>query len=66
MTLQPGDVVRYTASHHHIESNELGRICQPFGATMFWVHFSKLGCVPVRTTSLVRASGAAPNCNGCP
>ena len=66
MALKPGDVVRYTASHHEVEDDELGRICQPFGTTMFWVNFSQLGCVPVKATSLKKATGDAPECDGCP
>lgn len=66
MALKPGDIVRYIAGHHEMSDNDLGRICKPFGATMFWVHFGDIGCVPVRATSLKKATGNAPNCNGCP
>lgn len=66
MPLKPGDVVRYIAGHHDIGENELGRICKPAGATMFWVNFRDLGCVPVKAASLQKANGPAPQCDGCP
>lgn len=66
MSLKPGDTVCYIARHHDVKEDELGRICKRSGATMFLAAFGVLGCVPVKATSLQKANGDAPECDGCP